>query len=151
MRPRQLSHCHHSCRNSQMYLTDVPAGTHRCTCRFRECNPLSFKIRTKRYLTRKIKKANDAGPAMFAPVGGQCYMKGDGSGRLSHTAINVPSLKAHLEANPDRFFLIVAWMIPGEPQYQAACCLLTSTASSVSTFSACRTSRIHCLTLSTSP
>jgi len=83
--------------------------------RFRECNPLSFKIRTKRYLTRKIKKANDVGPAMFAPVGGQCYMKGNGAERLSHTAINVPSLKAHLEANPEGSFLIVAWMIPGPP------------------------------------
>jgi len=83
--------------------------------RFRECNPLSFKIRTKTYLIRKIKKPNDAGPAIFAPIGGQCYMKGDGSTRLSHTALNVPSVKEHIKANKDGFFLIVAWMIPGPP------------------------------------
>ena len=87
---------------------------------WQELDAASFRVRGAEYLTDKVKVPSRT--PLFSPVGVQCYQCGDGGGSqqqearpFEHVAARAPTLAAHLASQPDSFFLLVGFMLPGPP------------------------------------
>lgn len=62
--------------------------------------PHPLQVRGPNYLVDRIKFPSRQ--AVFRPIGLHTYRRGEGRTPMFHMAAEVPSLAAHLKANPDK-------------------------------------------------